>query len=266
MKKEYLKELTNELNKHNVADKDEIIEKYSKRYDFGLESELSEEEIENMLGNPKDIVKKYIRENEEDIIDFTKDDSNNFSKSLIVKTLSDDISISYANVDEIETSFEGVDKECYNITEKNNVIRIEYFKRKFFNLYRSGGGKINIVIPKDYCFDKIEISTTSGDMDLDSLKANSIKVSMVSGDCDFTDFSAKESISCTSVSGDFTGTTLDAQEVFINLVSGDIEIENVYAKQLNIDTVSGDVDIAYTNASVKTTAISADVNVGKEKN
>ena len=46
----------------------------------------------------------------------------------------------------------------------------------------------------------------------------------------------------------------------------DIEIENVYAKQLNIDTVSGDVDIAYTNASVKTTAISADVNVGKEKN
>ena len=103
-------------------------------------------------------------------------------------------------------------------------------------------------------------------MDLDRLKANSIKVSMVSGDCDFTDFSAKESISCTSVSGDFTGTTLDAQEVFINLVSGDIEIENVYAKQLNIDTVSGDVDIAYTNASVKTTAISADVNVGKEKN
>ena len=37
-------------------------------------------------------------------------------------------------------------------------------------------------------------------------------------------------------------------------------------KQLKIDTVSGDVDIAYTNASVKTTAISADVNVGKEKN
>ena len=70
---------------------------------------------------------------------------------------------------------------------------------------------------------------------------------MVSGDCDFTNLSAKESITCTSVSGDFTGTTLDAKEVFINLVSGDIEIENA-------------------NASVKTTAISADVNVGKEKN
>ena len=125
MKKEYLKELTNELNKHNVADKDEIIEKYSKRYDFGLESELSEEEIENMLGNPKDIVKKYIRENEEEIIDFTNDDNGSFSKSLIVKTLSDDITITYANVDDIETSFEGIDKECYNIIEKDNVIRIE---------------------------------------------------------------------------------------------------------------------------------------------
>lgn len=266
MKKEYLKELTNELNKHNVADKDEIIEKYSKRYDFGLESELSEEEIENMLGNPKDIVKKYIRENEEEIIDFTKDDNGSFSKSLIVKTLSDDITITYANIDDIETSFEGIDKECYNITEKDNVIRIEYFKRKFFNLYRAGGGRINITIPKNYCFDRIEISTTSGDIDLDSLKANIIKISVVSGDCDFTNLSAKESITCTSVSGDFTGTTLDAKEVFINLVSGDIEIENVYAQQLNIDTVSGDVDIAYTNASVKTTAISADVNVGKERN
>ena len=36
MKKEYLKELTNELNKHNVADRDEIIEKYSKRYDYKI--------------------------------------------------------------------------------------------------------------------------------------------------------------------------------------------------------------------------------------
>ena len=50
MKKEFIEELKNELNKHNVLEKDEILEKYSKRYDFGLEAELSCEEIEKMLG------------------------------------------------------------------------------------------------------------------------------------------------------------------------------------------------------------------------
>ena len=34
MKKEFIEELKNELNKHNVLEKDEILEKYSKRYDF----------------------------------------------------------------------------------------------------------------------------------------------------------------------------------------------------------------------------------------
>ena len=33
MKKEYIEELKNELNKHNVLEKDEILEKYSKRYE-----------------------------------------------------------------------------------------------------------------------------------------------------------------------------------------------------------------------------------------
>ena len=56
MKDEFLKELETRLKEENIEDTDSIISKYEKRYNFGLESGLSEEEIENMLGSIDEIV------------------------------------------------------------------------------------------------------------------------------------------------------------------------------------------------------------------
>ena len=58
MKDDYIAALNRALMFYQIENKDEILKKYEKRYDFGIESELTEDEIEKMLGNPTEIAKK----------------------------------------------------------------------------------------------------------------------------------------------------------------------------------------------------------------
>ena len=63
MRDEYLKALKDALDAYSIENKEEILEKYTKRYDFGLESEMEESVIEQMLGNPLDIARGYVKDN-----------------------------------------------------------------------------------------------------------------------------------------------------------------------------------------------------------
>ena len=86
--KKYLERLSLALDKVNANNKSTIIEKYRKRYEFGLESGLSEQEIEEMLGDPETIAEKY------------RTETNNFENkrydkehNCVIKTVNDNITI-----------------------------------------------------------------------------------------------------------------------------------------------------------------------------
>jgi hypothetical protein len=77
MKNDYLEELRNILENHQVSDKDidEILSDYTLLYDEGLNKDMSDKEIRNLLGEPKNVY--------EDLKDtltyiFTKRSSNKF--------------------------------------------------------------------------------------------------------------------------------------------------------------------------------------------
>ena len=56
---EFLKELEEKLKEKNIENWEEILDKYEKRFNFGLESGLSVEEIIRMLGSVDDIIDSY---------------------------------------------------------------------------------------------------------------------------------------------------------------------------------------------------------------
>ena len=88
MKDNYLNELERLLIENNVSDKDEILEKYRKRYEFGIESEMTEEEIESMLGTPEDVLKKYTNDTTS-----SKNEGEVIKCDIIVRTVADDVTI-----------------------------------------------------------------------------------------------------------------------------------------------------------------------------
>lgn len=63
-KLEFLCQLEKYLKTLSKIDKDQIISYYSEMIDDMIESGLSEEQAVNKLGNPKDIAKQYLNQNE----------------------------------------------------------------------------------------------------------------------------------------------------------------------------------------------------------
>ncbi len=58
-KKDFLKVLSSNLGNISTTDKKEIIADYEEHFDIGLKNNKSEEEICELLGNPKSIAKQY---------------------------------------------------------------------------------------------------------------------------------------------------------------------------------------------------------------
>ncbi len=260
MKESFINELENQINIHDVPNKEEILNKYRKRYDFGLEAGLSCEKIEEMLGDPRDIIMEYVHpSNKKDEYAELLD-----KYELDIQTLSDDIEIVYSKDEDVHVEFEDIDLECYEIDKTSSRLKIAFKKRKFFSLNRRKSGIIRIEIPKDRLFQKIALFTTSGDIQVPEIKADSIKFNMVSGDCEFDTIEAPSFV-CTMVSGDVEGGNIMAEDVRLETVSGDISVDFLVSETTKIDTVSGDVTIHEAKGNVSSTSVSGDVIVNGEE-
>ncbi len=257
MKDEYLKRLDEELKNAGFEQTDEIIEKYSKRYDFGIESGLSEEEIEAKLGDPKTIASNY---SEKSGYEYKESDT---SLKISVSTVCDDVVFEESQDDEIHVYLEDIDESAYDIVNSNRGVDIKYIAKKFFGLNRRRSGEITIAIPKEKSFNKILLQTTNGDfkskIDLDTKFLN---LEVVSGDVEFKNIKAKE-IKLHIVSGDFEADDINTSTINISTVSGDIEIDYLLANELKADTVSGDINIheASYGINVKTSSITGSVKI-----
>ena len=266
MKDEYLKKLEELLEENNIKNKEEVLKKYQKRYEFGLESELSDDEIEKMLGNPEDVVEK-LKDNKDrvkpsfKIYDEVKSDYKK-GYNLVVKTVGDDIYIVDSTDDLVHLEFENVDVDSYNVkNDSESGVLISYVKTKFFGLNRRKSGKITIKVPKGRVFDLVEISTTSGDHNIDKLSANTVSFSTVSGDADIHSIKCNY-VSISAVSGDYEINEIDSDKLTINTVSGDIDISELKTNKIVLDSVSGDIDINSTSCdNITCNSVSGDIKV-----
>lgn len=261
MKDEFLKELETRLKEENIEDTDSIISKYEKRYNFGLESGLSEEEIENMLGSIDEIVNLHKTTTRYEYKD------NYGEMKLSVSTVSDNVNFESSKDDTIHVYFQNIDENYYEVHKSVNEIDISYINKKFFGLNRRRPGVITVAIPEGMSFYQIHLSTVSGDLeskvDIDS---EYILFDMVSGDSEFKRIKTNE-FKCHVVSGDLDIDELNTKRVELSSVSGDIDMNKLFADTLKVSTISGDIDIneAYESMKISTSSISGAIKINGKK-
>ena len=239
----YIDKLKKLLIENKIVNYEKIISKYEKRFSFGLESGLKEKEIISKLGTPEEVVEQIKKEKENTTLFSEKKVEYVKNYNLIIKTVNDDITICESSDDLVHVELNDVDKDAYNIINNNvDGVSITYDKYKFLGLNRRKPGEIIIYIPKDKVFEDVYINTINSDINIDSLKANSIKIKTVSGDFIINELNASE-IRFDTVSGDNETNSLECDKFIINTVSGDFNINNLITKSTLIDSVSGDIKI-----------------------
>ena len=102
---EFLKELEEKLKEKNIENWEEILDKYEKRFNFGLESGLSDEEIIRMLGSVDDIIDSYSKKEDRDI-DGLK---------IHVSTVADDVFFERSKDDTFHVYLENINEDSYKI-------------------------------------------------------------------------------------------------------------------------------------------------------
>ncbi|MCR5564895.1 MAG: DUF4097 family beta strand repeat-containing protein [Gammaproteobacteria bacterium] len=273
-KEQYLNELSDllDLNDFSKEEKLSIILKYRKRYEFGLESEMTDEEIINMLGTPADVINKYVKIEVKDSKEqkkFVNEEKANYKKgyNLKIKTVSDDIVMLESEDDECHLEFDGVDLTMYNIVNNTEEgVKVDYIKSKFFGLNRRKGGVITVRVPNDKVFDEAELSSVSGDISSTLIKANKLNVATTSGDVNLIDAQSNEEVHINTVSGDSLVHLVKGTRLALNTVSGDARITKAIVNKISINTVSGDVSVdESTTDDVNASSITGDIYIsGRE--
>lgn len=262
MKDDYLKRLEEELDKLQVINKDDILEKYRKRYDFGLEAEMSEDEIEAMLGNPCDIASKEGNIFKNDIVELNKDNALDFK--INISTLSDDIEIIDSDYDRVKVDLSLTDKDIYILDESDKMLSLKAKKRSFFSLNRRSG-LIKVYISKKIKYNDIIISTTSGDIKSCEINSLNLEINTVSGDLKLDNVDTDD-FTLNLVSGDAIITDVFGKNISIETVSGDVKIDFLVSDETRIETVSGDVVINQAKGNIKSSSISGDIIINSNKN
>lgn len=261
MKDEYLKKLENELDKIGATNKDEIIEKYRKRYDFGQEAEMNEDEIEAMLGNPCDIAGKYGDVCKNEII---LPDDNEFDFKINISVLNDDLEIIDSDCDKPKVDMSETDPDIYVLEENDKMLSLKVKKRSFFSFNRKSGA-VKLYISKRIKYNDISISTTSGDIKSCDINALNLEINAVSGDVKIENVDADE-FSLNLVSSDVLIDNIFGKNIAIETVSGDVKIDFLVSNITRIETVSGDVFINQAKGNIKSSSISGDIIINNDKN
>ncbi len=256
MRKEYLKELEKALKDYNVENRKEIFKKYVKRYEFGLESGLSEEAIEAKLGNPIEIAKKLA-----DVIDVASDETKAFD--VTVKLSSENLNIVPSLDRGIHAELEELDPNDYLIEKDENHLNIKRSKSNYFGTQING--TVNLEIPANLTIDSYEIGTISTDIKTNELNAKDMFFHTNSGDVEIDSINCDE-LKINTVSGDFKSNTIKAKIVRIETVSGDSVIDSLIADELVVSSISGDVTInsAYVG-KVTSNSVSGDIIINGEQ-
>lgn len=90
--------------------------------------------------------------------------------------------------------------------------------------------------------DSFDVSTGSGDFEVNNVTTNTIDASVGSGDADFG-YIESDKVTVNVGSGDFTFKSLEARDCSLDLGSGDVEGKNVKVMNMTADNGSGDINM-----------------------
>lgn len=110
----------------------------------------------------------------------------------------------------------------------------------------------------------LSLETFSGDLELHNVTAENIEMQSISGDIECFRVAAQEKLEIESTSGEIELTQSDAATMDLKTVSGDVEGTILSGKSFDIDTVSGDVMVppSGTGGSCRIETMSGDIEIG----
>jgi len=101
----------------------------------------------------------------------------------------------------------------------------------------------DVKIPDDFSFTgDVEITTTSGDVDMEPESCSDVEITTVSGDLELEDMICK-SLRVMTTSGDLRLENVEAIRMILDTTSGDVALDRTVTDTLEAQTVSGDVTL-----------------------
>lgn len=254
---EYLEELKRLLEENNVDNKEEIIEKYQKRFKLAEEADMSINDTIEMLGTPEEVVQKFTKKvetenkNENELYNLTINDA--IIEEVTIKTGSEDriiVNASEELLDSLEIFQEG---RTLIITDK-----------KYKGFFKKSLGELEIIIGKHLQFASVELNLVNTDVRIDELNTRRYQMNIVNGDIRADKIIAGK-CEINTVSGDQKIKYLKADSLVVATVSGDIDIDYIDVKDANFDTVSGDINATGKIENKRGSSISGDINIREMK-
>lgn len=179
-------------------------------------------------------------------------------ETIHIESISSDVTLKETEESQIHVEIYGKEKEVVESKLENEILNISKKGKMFCFGFCFFKEEIIVYVPKDVVLN-IEIKTTSGDIEMNSIKGNDVNLNSTSGDLKLGEVNRAELY---STSGDIV--LEKANITNAKTTSGDIFLNNI-EKQVEAVSVSGNVKIGSlyieSNSKIKTT--SGDVSIEK---
>ncbi len=152
-----------------------------------------------------------------------------------------DIDISSAELSIEAGSFFGICSHNENVTYYEDGNRLVVTDSKDFS--HSSDGIVIIRIPRDRVFEKVEISAGAGEIDIEGLTAEDIKMTLGAGDVYIKELNALGSAAVSCTVGELTVKKGSVNNLEADFGIGDVELQCGLTGKCEIDCGLGDISI-----------------------
>jgi len=188
-------------------------------------------------------VKAIFSDTNEQVSEYEKSFSNSYSidtENITIEVVSSNVYVfKDDSLSKIEVTYEGNGE--FSVGEGSNTLTFEE-KFKKWNLGTVRKGELEIRIPSGV--DKLEVSTASGNIEIENLEGDTLIIDNVSGSTLLDNLSYKK-IDIENISGKIIANNVQFDDANFNNVSGDVNTNVITVwDDFTIETVSGDVELS----------------------
>lgn len=153
--------------------------------------------------------------------------------------------------------------EQMRISQAGGKLQIKW-NNQLFNFFMTKNHRKSLLveIPKNVAtkMRDIEVSSVSGDIDIDNFVCDNLEVSTTSGNMEIPAIKVAEEATFSTVSGKIDVNGLECEKLLANSTSGDINLENMTAETVSANGVSGAVKFSGKAKDIAASVVSASVD------